>query len=163
LILVTLGTINFPFPRMTDWLRVLLEQKVISESVLYQHGATSSDSLNNPLVQKLPMISKEQMQQSIRESRLIISHAGQGSTKMLLESGKSFIIVPRLQRFKEHIDDHQLDFSRAMQRLGIPYAETLEALTTFLNNPPPAPGTSFQVPRLVDYLREKYPGQRQPE
>ena len=40
MILVTFGTISYPFPRLAEWVKFLLDKNIISESVFIQHGTT---------------------------------------------------------------------------------------------------------------------------
>lgn len=62
--------------------------------------------------------SDEQILEYIRESRLVISHAGAGSILTVFSIGKPTIIVPRLRKYGEHIDDHQLELAEAMSKEG---------------------------------------------
>jgi UDP-N-acetylglucosamine transferase subunit ALG13 len=52
----------------------------------------------------------------IRESDLIIAHAGVGTIFHALRSGKVPIVVPRRRHYGEIIDDHQVTLSRALSR-----------------------------------------------
>jgi UDP-N-acetylglucosamine transferase subunit ALG13 len=48
----------------------------------------------------------------------VVTHAGVGSVLGALEAGHTPIIVPRLARLGEHVDDHQSDFARALEARG---------------------------------------------
>lgn len=82
MIIYTLGTIFFPFDRAVSWLQELLEKEIIVEPVLLQHGATSP-KLSHPLLTSVVSLPRDQMHQSVKQASLVISHAGQGSTRML--------------------------------------------------------------------------------
>lgn len=157
LILVTVGTSPFPYPRLARYLQDLLARGIITEKVLFQHGATDASGLDSPLIEKTAMLAKDEMRAAQREATRIISHAGQGTTRSLIEDRKPFIIVPRLKRFSEHIDDHQLEFARAMQAHGVQIAESLEALEDFLRQPPGPMAALPKIPHLADFLAKKYP------
>ena len=43
------------------------------------------------------------------EATLIITHGGVGSIVSALKKNKKVIVVPRLKKYNEHIDDHQLE------------------------------------------------------
>lgn len=153
MITVTLGTIFFPFDRAAEWLDVLLERDFIVEPVLFQHGSTSVARLNHPLLTTVPSLTREEMRKAVLSSSLVISHAGQGSTRMLCEMGARFILLPRLKRYREHVDDHQLLFARAVTKYGIHHCNKFEQLVDFVRQPPtPSQRALFQVPSLVDYL-----------
>ncbi len=55
----------------------------------------------------------------MRGARLIVSHAGVGSILTASSLGKPMIIVPRLKKFGEAIDDHQLEIAEAMSEKGM--------------------------------------------
>ncbi|MBI4021196.1 MAG: beta-1,4-galactosyltransferase [Candidatus Aenigmarchaeota archaeon] len=50
---------------------------------------------------------------------VIVTHAGAGSIISALVYGKVPLVVPRLQRFGEHVNDHQLDVARFLDRKGM--------------------------------------------
>ena len=157
MIVYTLGTIFFPFDRAVDWLQILLEKEIIVEPVLFQHGTTSTTRLNHPLLTSVPSLSRNEMYTSVNRASLVISHAGQGSTRMLAEMGACFVLLPRLKRYGEHVDDHQLLFARAVERFGIRYCTELEQLIEYVNQPPsPFQGELFKAPSLVEHLIARY-------
>ncbi|MBO3458285.1 glycosyl transferase [Aetokthonos hydrillicola Thurmond2011] len=159
MITVTLGTIPFPFDRAINWLSVLLEVGIISENVFVQHGITDVSSLAKySLVTTTPIVETSTLMKQIENSNLVISHAGQGLTKILASQGACFILLPRLSRYKEHIDDHQLFFAKEVEKLGIPYCLSLENLQeAILHPPPPFQRRLFEEPKLVNHLLKVYP------
>lgn len=161
MITVTLGTIPFSFDRAIEWLDSLLETGVISESVFVQHGTTDVSLLSKyALVTTTPLVESSLLNKIIQESRLIISHAGQGLTRELAVQGACFILVPRLARYKEHIDDHQLWFAQGVEKLGIPYCTNLNNLEQAIKCPPPSfEGEIFDQPKLAEHLMQIYPAQ----
>jgi len=156
---MTLGTISYPFDRAVRWLKICLEKDLITEPVFIQHGATDVSSIiNHPLVQAEPTIPNEQWIDLVCTSRLIISHAGQGSTRMLAEKNARFFLLPRLALYREHVDDHQIMFARSIKATGITYCLTIEDFQTLLKSPPPPyTGNIFTGPRLAEFLLKKYP------
>lgn len=156
MIVFTLGTIIFPFDRAVDWLALLLEREIINEPVLFQHGATPV-KLQHPLLTAVPSLTKTEMQESVRQASLTIAHAGQGSTRMLAKLGSSFVLLPRLKRHGEHIDDHQLLFAQAVEKFGISYCTEFASLVERIQHPPlPIKGELFNEPSLGKYFREFY-------
>lgn len=156
MIVFTLGTIIFPFERAVDWLALLLEREIINEPVLFQHGATPV-TLKHPLLTAVPSLNKTEMQESVRQASLTIAHAGQGSTRMLAKLGSSFVLLPRLKRYGEHIDDHQLLFAQAVEKFGVSYCTEFASLVERIQHPPsPIEGELFKEPSLGKYFREFY-------
>jgi UDP-N-acetylglucosamine transferase subunit ALG13 len=159
MILVTLGTIPYPFDRAILWLEILLEEKVIDEPVFCQHGITDvSRLLRFSAVTCKPIVDSDYLIELIDRSRLAISHAGQGSAQMLAKRSTSFVLLPRLSRFGEHVDDHQLQFAHCLEEMGVYYASTLDDLKEYIVNPPPPfKKRLFNTPRLSEHLLKTYP------
>jgi UDP-N-acetylglucosamine transferase subunit ALG13 len=157
MIVVTLGTIIFPFDRAVHWLDLLLEKEIIIEPVLFQHGATEVARLKHPLLTSVTSLTKTEMQECIQQASLVITHAGQGSTRMLAKMGASFVLLPRLKCHGEHIDDHQLLFAQAVEKLGINYCTEFTSLINYIQRPPlPFEGDLFDAPSLGQYFCKFY-------
>ncbi len=160
MILVTFGTISYPFPRLAEWVKFLLDKNIISESVFIQHGTTDISFLKKySLVTTKEVFSLVEMNELISNSRLIISHGGQGSTRKLAKSNKRFIIVPRLSKYQEHIDDHQLEFVKSIdKKFGVCYSTCLADFCHKVQNPPaPINQELFDGPRLAEHLLNRFP------
>ncbi|NJM57646.1 MAG: glycosyl transferase [Synechococcales cyanobacterium RU_4_20] len=158
MITVTLGTIPFQFDRAITWLGILLDRQIITEPVFLQYGSSDISAIaQHPLVTALPVVQSEYLKAQVDASRLVIAHAGQGSTRMLVERSASFIILPRLALHREHIDNHQLMFARGMSNFGIRCCITLdEVVEAVLQPPAPCAVDLFDGPKLAEYLRRCY-------
>lgn len=159
MILMTLGTIPFPFDRAVIWLRILLNSGVINEPIFLQYGNSDISAVKeHPLVTLEQTIPSSRLIQLVDESRLVVSHAGQGSTKMLAAKKARFILLPRLKKYGEHIDDHQLLFAQSVAQFGVYYFMSVEDLQKGILNPPSHfEGTFFETPKLTDHLLDLYP------
>lgn len=160
MILMTLGTINFQFDRAIAWLSICLEQGLISEPVFVQYGVSDASILAKyPLVTTEPIIEPKRMMALVDASRLIISHAGQGSVRMLAARKTSFVLLPRLKRYGEHIDDHQLWFVQAVEELLGRQCLSLRELEQAVLQPPPRfQKRLFDGPKLANHLLAVHPG-----
>jgi UDP-N-acetylglucosamine transferase subunit ALG13 len=157
MIVYTLGTIIFPFDRAINWLQILLEEEVIVEPVLLQHGSTSAAKLSHPLLTSVASLTNNEMYEAVKQASLVISHAGQGSTRMLAEMGACFVLLPRLKRYKEHVDDHQLLFARAVEKYGVHYCTELDQLLYYVKcRPYSFQGELFKAPLLAEHLIARY-------
>ena len=63
-------------------------------------------------------ISPEEFSLYQENATLIISHAGTGALIGALKKGKQVIAVPRLHRYGEHSDDHQIQIADALAKEG---------------------------------------------
>ena len=163
MILVTLGTIPFQFNRPLIWIDILIERSIITEPMFVQYGYSDPSILAHyPIVTLKPMIANTELISLAKESHLVISHAGQGSTRMLAEMGVPFVLLPRLKVYKEHIDDHQLWFAKDVEHFDIHHCSTLESLEQMvLNPPPPVKQKLFDNPKLSHHLANIHPPQSQ--
>lgn len=84
----------------------------IDEEVVMQIGHTDYEPVNAKFFDFLE--SFEEIERLNREARVVVSHAGAGSILTALEQRVPVIVVPRLKKFNEHMDDHQLEIAEAM-------------------------------------------------
>jgi UDP-N-acetylglucosamine transferase subunit ALG13 len=158
MIVVTLGTIPYPFNRAIRWLNTLLEDGIINESVFIQYGVSNIQCLERySQVTLEPLVEAKRFFDFVDSARLVISHGGQGSTRTLAARGASFVLLPRLKYYGEHIDDHQLHFSQNIAHSGIQYCATLQDLKQAILHPPlPCKYPLFTEPKLADHLIKTY-------
>ncbi|MGI0480100.1 glycosyltransferase [Geminocystis sp. CENA526] len=132
MIFVTVGTEQFPFNRLMHWIEVLLESNLIDEEIIVQYGNCTV----LPTGAKVYRFVKEDMFRSlINQARLVISHCGEGTLLLLDSLDKPYILVSRSQKFKEHVDDHQIELAMAMEQMNIPVAWCPGDLIRFIYNP----------------------------
>lgn len=115
MILVTLGTNDKPFTRLLQEVDRLIEIGTINEDVVVQAGKTKYKSDRMKIVQLVPM---SEMEKLVSECSLLITHGGVGSIISGLDHDKCVIAVPRLARYGEHVNDHQLQIIRNFRKRG---------------------------------------------
>jgi UDP-N-acetylglucosamine transferase subunit ALG13 len=109
---VTLGSELWPFHRAVSRLLRLLPDV----NVTWQTGTTEARHQGRALTQWIPAAD---LRASIRAADVVIAHAGVGSALVALDEGKIPILLPRLSRYREMIDDHQVEFGRQMSDKGL--------------------------------------------
>lgn len=115
MILVMLGTQNNDFHRLLDEIERNIENGNINEEVIVQAGFTKYKSNKMKI---FDITSKKKLEDLIKKADLIITHAGVGSIEMSLEQNKKVIAVPRLKKYKEHVNDHQKDIEGEFNKRG---------------------------------------------
>ncbi len=115
LIFILVGTHPQPFGRLLEKIDALLEEGKIKEEVVAQTGISYYKPKNYRVKS---FFGNSEMESMIKKSSLIISHAGAGTIITALRAGKKIIVVPRLKKFGEHTNDHQLELTRAMEAKG---------------------------------------------
>jgi len=77
------------------------------------HSEYSSDKMKI-----FDFISGKELKVLYERADYIITHAGAGSMLQAIKAGKKTIAFPRLQKYGEHVDDHQLQLAKKLQSLG---------------------------------------------
>lgn len=113
MIFVTVGTHEQPFNRLIKEIDKLVIEGDIKEKVIIQKGY----STYNPVCcETYKMMSYQQMQKYIRKAHIVITHGGPSSFLEVLQVGKVPIVVPRQEKFHEHINNHQVEFTQLITR-----------------------------------------------
>ncbi len=113
MIFVTVGSNTHQFNRLLIAIDQLIENKIIKEKVIAQKGHSDYEPKN---YQSYNFLDSEEWEEKIKCSNLVISHSGAGSIMTVLENKKSLIVVPRLEKFGEHVNDHQLDIAKELEK-----------------------------------------------
>lgn len=118
------------------------------------HNSWSSERSN---VQVIDFVEQEQLQHWIEEADLIITHAGAGSMLQALYYHKRIIAIPRLAKYGEHVNDHQLELALKFEHLGylkvLTEADSLSSLLPLMDEFHPLPYQSQND--LVPLLHQK--------
>jgi beta-1,4-N-acetylglucosaminyltransferase len=109
MIFVTIGT-SEPFDRL---LRAL--PKIDDEELIVQGGGSTSRPDRARWVE---YVSFDELVELVRAARVVVTHAGVGTIMVALANGKHPVVVPRLKRFGEAVDDHQLELARRLDSAG---------------------------------------------
>lgn len=122
MILITLGTQDKGFERLLNAVDKQIKNGKIKEKVVVQAGHTkySSDKM-----EIFDLIDRDKFSKLISECDILITHGGVGSIINGLQNDKKVIVAPRLARYNEHINDHQLQITENFAKKGyiIPFYE----------------------------------------
>ena len=113
MILVTVGTHTQNFTRLVKATDDLVGSGKIKDKVVIQTGYTDYKPKNCKWFAFKPL---DEFEKLCKRSDIIISHGGVGSIMLPLLLGKSLIVMPRLKKFKEHTDDHQLQIVQELEK-----------------------------------------------
>lgn len=115
MIFVSVGSREYPFDRLLKKLDELVQKQELPNDLFAQIGQSSYLPQAYPYTRFLAPEAFEKYQE---RADLIISHAGTGALIGALKKGKPVIAVPRLAKYGEHIDDHQLQIAEVLQSQG---------------------------------------------
>ncbi len=115
MIFVCLGTQIYQFDRLTKKLDELVAEGVIKDEIVAQIGA--GEYLPQNYTYK-KFMDADEFKANQEKADLIIAHGGTGALIGALKLGKQLIAVPRLAKYGEHVDDHQLQISGVLAKEG---------------------------------------------
>jgi UDP-N-acetylglucosamine transferase subunit ALG13 len=110
LIFVTVGSRNYPFDRLFKKLDELYEKGILTDSMFAQTGTSTYKPRH---YEYKDFISPEEFQEKISKADIVVSHGASGSIMKALNAGKKVIVVTRLEKYGEHINDHQIQNNEA--------------------------------------------------
>lgn len=115
MIFVTAGTTNFPFRRLEKLViqlhKIFPEQQIIFQNVSVPEIAFPD---NVRVEEDVPPAIFEHY---LRTAKIIVAHAGYATVMQSLKHASCKpLIMPRLARFREHVNDHQLHFAKYMYK-----------------------------------------------
>ena len=116
MIFVTVGSQKFQFNRLLMKVDELVEKQIIQDTVFAQTGYC--DYIPR-LFEHTAFMETDVCADMESKADLVITHGGTGAILGAVKKGKKVIAVPRLKKYKEHVDDHQIQILEEFDRMGI--------------------------------------------
>lgn len=114
MIFVTVGT-QFPFDRLIRAVDEAAGRGLLWEEAFAQVGAGGFRPNHMKWAEQLP---REEYSRKMKEASAVIGHAGMGTIATALEAGKALLVLARLERYGEIVNDHQAATARRFAELG---------------------------------------------
>lgn len=167
---VTVGTDHHRFDRLMDWLESWQDTHPGAIEWIVQHGASRPMRGTTGFALK----PRPELLEVLRTADLVITQGGPGGIMDARECGKLPIVVPRLARLDEVVDDHQVAFARQLSATGMAITAQTErelhaALDRALANPADflatgeasdVAGSVARLEAVVDQLLLRRPSRR---
>lgn len=115
MILVTLGTQDKDFSRLLKAVEKQIEKGNIKDKVVAQIGTTKYKS---DFMETFDLIPSDKFNELMSECDILITHGGVGSILAGLKENKKVIAAARLSKYKEHVNDHQLEIIEKFTKAG---------------------------------------------
>ena len=116
-IFITLGSQMFQFNRLLKAVDELCERGTVeAEDVFAQIGY--SDYLPKNFNYK-KFLDRNEFSREMGKADIVITHGGTGAIIGAVKKGKKVIAVPRLAKYGEHVDDHQLQLIKQFDELNL--------------------------------------------
>lgn len=119
MIFVTLGSQKFQFNRLLKEIDVLVKEKIITDEVFAQIGY--SDYLPQNYQYK-NFLNRDEFAEMQEKADIVITHGGTGAIIGAVKKGKKVIAVPRLAKYGEHVDDHQIQLVEQFNEMELIYS-----------------------------------------
>ena len=115
LVFITTGSTKFPFDRILSSVDRILSNTKNAFFVIAQTGGSNYKWLYKNIKEEV-YIKPEEISRYIKNAKKIISHGGPVSIYQIIKYAKYVpLVIPRLAKFGEHVDDHQLYFSKFLK------------------------------------------------
>lgn len=130
MIFVTVGTHEQQFNRLVQYMDEYAA--TTEETVIIQTGFSTYEPKHCKWQKLFPY---REMIKMMEQARIVITHGGPSSFIMALQLGKVPIVVPRQQKYEEHVNNHQVNFCKkvAERQHNILNIENLEILSDYIN------------------------------
>jgi len=116
MILVLLGTQNNSFHRLLEEIEKNIENGKIKDEVIVQSGYTK---YNSDKMKIFDMIPRNELEELVKKADLVITHGGVGSMMLGIKAHKKVIAVPRLKKYEEHVNNHQIELVETFKKQGL--------------------------------------------
>lgn len=113
MIFLVLGTQKFQLNRLLIQVDELISNGLITQEVVAQIGNSDYKPLN---FRYFRFLDKERFDDYISRASIIVSHSGVGTIITALKAGKPVVVFPRLKKYGEHVDNHQLNIAKAFEK-----------------------------------------------
>ncbi len=126
-VVVTVGSLEeFGFPRLIEGALAAIPADA---EVFWQTGPVDGGNLPG---RALPTYPRPTSVSEVAAADVVIAHAGIGSALMALDAGRPPILIPRLRRHSEHVDDHQEQIADELAGRGLGFTCDARDLSTDL-------------------------------
>ncbi|HTR71121.1 MAG TPA: glycosyltransferase [Mycobacteriales bacterium] len=139
LVVVTVGGDHHPFNRLMDWVEDWLVDQGDRVRCFVQHGPSRAPVGANCE----PYLNHQDLLALMRDARAVVSSGGPATLSEARFLGHQPVAIPRLAKYGEVVDDHQLAFTSRLQDLGyVVQAQTEQQFRA-------AVARAIDLPRLV--------------
>jgi UDP-N-acetylglucosamine transferase subunit ALG13 len=114
MIFLTVGT-QLPFDRLVKAVDEAAGRGMVHDEVFAQIGESDYQPTNFKFAKSL---GKAEYDDCMARASAIIGHAGMGTIISAMNNRKPLLVMPRLRRFGEAVNDHQMSIATQFERMG---------------------------------------------
>lgn len=112
MVFITLGSQKFQFNRLLK----AVDELMLDEEVFAQIGYSDYKPVNYAYKE---FLDRDEFLEIMGRADIVITHGGTGAIIGAVKKGKKVIAIPRLAKYGEHVDDHQLQLVEQLKRLNL--------------------------------------------
>lgn len=115
MIFITLGSQKFQFNRLLK----AVDESLVGEDIFAQIGYSDYRPKNYKYKN---FLDRDEFENMMSKADIVITHGGTGAIIEAVKKGKKVIAVPRLKKYGEHVDDHQIQLIGQFKGMNLIYA-----------------------------------------
>ena len=115
MIFITLGSQKFQFNRLLE----AVDKLDVDEEIFAQIGYSDYKPKNYKYKE---FLDRDEFSSVMDKADIVITHGGTGAIIGAVKKGKKVIAVPRLAKYGEHVDDHQVQLIGQFKELNLIYS-----------------------------------------
>ena len=116
MIFITTGSRSFQFNRLLEAVDKAIENGSITDEVFAQIGSSNYLIRNYKYKE---FLNRGEFNEIMKNCDIVLTHGGTGVIVNAVKMGKRVVAVPRLAKYLEAVDDHQLQLVQAFEKLGM--------------------------------------------
>lgn len=116
MIFITTGSRSFQFNRLLEAVDKAIERGDITEEVFAQIGSSNYPIKN---YKYKDFLNHDEFNEKMSNCDIVLTHGGTGVIVNAVKMGKRVVAVPRLAKYQEVVDDHQIQLVQAFEKLGM--------------------------------------------
>jgi len=131
MIFITVGTYPLQFDRLIEAVDMVIKDGFVGDDIFAQTGACN---YKPGYMEYTSMLTKSDFDTHFKDANSIIGHAGMGTISMALDLDKPILVMARMSKYKEHVNDHQVSTADMFEKLGhVLVAHKMEELPEKIN------------------------------
>lgn len=115
MIFVSVGTHNEQFNRLLKEIDMLVEKNEVKGKVIAQIGYSDYKPKN---YRYFRFTSWKNIINFNKKSDIVVTHGGAGNLILASHFNKTIVAVPRMKRYREHLNDHQVQLVKTLEKQG---------------------------------------------
>ena len=116
MIFVTVGSQKFQFDRLVRAVDALVASGAAGGGAFAQTGACAYFPEH---MEHEAFLDRDSFRAHMDACDVVVTHGGTGAIIGAVKDGKKVIAVPRLAKYGEHVDDHQIEIVRQFGEMGL--------------------------------------------